>query len=99
MTDLFKLTGMQQNLSTVYHPQTDGQTEHVNQEIEQYLRIFINHQQTNWSEWLALAEFSYNDKVHMSTGYSPFYLNSGQHPWKGIEPRTPVKSQSASEFV
>src|SRR3978361_2375953 len=99
MSDLFMLLGMQQNLSTAYHPQTDEQTEHVNQEIKQYLRIFINHRQSDWSEWLSLAEFSYNDKVHMSTGHLPFYLNSGQHPWKGIEPRALDKSQSASEFV
>ena len=54
-----------------YHPQTDGQTEHINQEIEQYLHIFINHHQNDWAEWLPLVEFSYNNKVQMSTGHTP----------------------------
>ena len=43
ITDLYKLLGIEANPSTAYHPQTDGQTERVNQEIEQYLRVFINH--------------------------------------------------------
>ena len=99
MTDLFKLLGMAANRSTAYHPQTDGQTERVNQEIEQYLRIFINHRQTNWADWLPMAQFSYNDKIHSSTHYSPFYLNHGHHPWKGGEPNTSVKNEEADAFV
>ncbi|SJL16294.1 uncharacterized protein ARMOST_19814 [Armillaria ostoyae] len=57
MTELYKLLDIKQNASTAFHPQTDGQTEHVNQEVEKYLRIFINHQQTDWTDWLPLAEF------------------------------------------
>ena len=57
MKDFYKLVGIEGNPSTAYHPQTDGQTERINQEIEQYLRIFINHHQANWSEWLSLAKF------------------------------------------
>ncbi|KAJ2966536.1 hypothetical protein NUW54_g13776 [Trametes sanguinea] len=83
---LYELLGIKGNPSTPYHPQTDGQTERVNQEIEQYLRIFINHRQNDWVRWLPIAEFCYNDRVHASTGYSPFYLNSGRHPWKGRPP-------------
>ncbi len=49
------------NASTAFHPQTDGQTERVNQEIEKYLRIFINYRQTDWSDWLPLAEFTHNN--------------------------------------
>ena len=63
MKDLHRLMGVTANISTVYHPQTDGQTERVNQEIEQYLRIFINHRQSDWADWLACAEFSYNNKI------------------------------------
>jgi transposase InsO family protein len=87
---LYKLLGITGNPSTAYHPQTDGQTERVNQEIEQYLRIFINHRQNDWSKWLPLAEFAYNDNIHSSTGYSPFYLNLGFHSWKGAEVRKGV---------
>src|SRR6202048_2221341 len=82
MKELYQLLGIEGNLSTAYHPQTDGQTERVNQEIEQYLRIFVNHHQDDWAEWVPLAEFSYNDKQNSSTGCSPFFLEYGQHPWK-----------------
>jgi hypothetical protein len=97
--DLYKLLGIEGNPSTAYHPQTDGQTERINQEIEQYLRMFINHRQDDWPEWLPLATFSYNDKVHTSTGYSPFYLNKGEHPKKGIEPIFEVDNQAADDFA
>jgi len=50
-------------LSTAFHPQTDRQTERMNQELEQYLRIFIDYCQEQWSEWLGTAEFAYNNKV------------------------------------
>ena len=83
--EFYRLTGIEHNPSTAYHPQTDGQTERINQEIEQYLRLFINYHQSDWADWLALAEFSYNDKQHLATGFSPFYVNHGQHPYKGTE--------------
>ena len=47
MTELYKLIGIQANISMAYRPQTDGQTERINQEIEQYLRIFVNFHQNN----------------------------------------------------
>ena len=85
--DLYRLLGIKMNPSTAYHPQTDSQTEHINQEVEQYLQLFVNYHQDDWVEWLPLAKFSYNDKVHSSTGYSPFFLNYGQHPRKSMDPR------------
>jgi hypothetical protein len=98
IVDLYRLLGIQGNPSTAYHPQTDGQTEHLNQEIEQFLRIYVNYQQNNWAEWLAIATFNYNDKIHSSTGQSPFFLNHGYHPRKGIEPGK-VQNLGAKEFV
>ena len=83
--ELFQLLGIAQNLSTTYHPQTDGQTKRMNQSIEEFLRAFVNHQQDDWKEWLPLVEFAYNDAPHSATKESPFYLNSGQHPWKGMD--------------
>jgi transposase InsO family protein len=80
MKDLWAMLGITRNMSTAYHPQTNGQTECVNQEIKQYLRIFINYQQSDWAEWLFLAEFSYNNCVHLATRQSPFFVNYGQHP-------------------
>jgi len=65
--ELNGILGIVSKLSTVFHPQTDGQTEGVNQELEQYLRMFIDHRQEQWPEWLGAAEFAYNNKVHSST--------------------------------
>ena len=97
--DVYKLLGIEGNPSTAFHPQTDGQTERINQELEQYLRVFVNHRQNDWAEWLPLATFSYNDKIHSATGHSPFYINHGRHPWKGTEPRVETQNESASTFV
>jgi hypothetical protein len=99
MTDLFRLLGTSQNPSTAYHPQTDGQTERMNQTLEQYLRAFISYQQDNWKEWLAIAEFSYNNSVHAATQQTPFFLNYGQHPWKGTDTRREARNQSAGQFA
>jgi len=59
MQELNRMLGIESKLSTVFYPQTDGQTKRVNQELEQYLRIFINHKQEQWPEWLGIAEFAY----------------------------------------
>jgi hypothetical protein len=67
-------------LSTAFHPQTDGQTERQNQTMEQYLRCFTNYEQDNWVELLPLAEFAYNNSVHASTGFTPFFANYSYHP-------------------
>ena len=99
MNEFYKLLGIEANPSTAYHPQTDGQTERINQEVEQYLRIFINHRQSDWAEWLALAEFAYNDKEHSSTKQSPFYINYGLHPYKGTNPRKESRNESAKQFA
>src|SRR5260221_3207842 len=65
--ELAALLGVKLTPSTSHHPQTDGQTKHMNQEIEAYLCIFISHQQDNWADWLLLVEFAYNNKVHAAT--------------------------------
>lgn len=67
-------------MSTAFHPQTDGQTERWNQEIEQYLRVFSNYRQENWAELLPIAEFALNSRVHSATAQSPFFLNYGYNP-------------------
>jgi transposase InsO family protein len=83
MGELCKALGIQRALSTAYHPQTDGQTERINQEVETFLRHYVNYGQDDWKNWLPMAEFAYNDKANSSTKHSPFYLNYGRHPWKG----------------
>ena len=99
MKELYKLLGIQVNFTTAYHPQTNGSTERVNQEIENYLRIFINYHQSDWDEWLPLAEFAYNDRVHSATGVSPFFADSGRHPYKGTAPQTKSSNPTAQEFA
>jgi hypothetical protein len=69
---LFKLSGTELRMSTSYHPQTDGQTEQVNQCIETFLRCFVSSQPSQWSMWLPLAEYWYNSSFHSSLGKSPF---------------------------
>jgi hypothetical protein len=58
--------------SSAYHPQTDGQTERVNQILEDMLRAYIIHYGTSWDKYLALAEFSYNNSYQTSLQMSPF---------------------------
>jgi hypothetical protein len=60
-----------------YHPQSNGQTERLNQELEQYVQLFMNEQQDNWDELLPLAEFSYNNHIHLATQHTPFMLETG----------------------
>jgi len=97
--ELFTLLGIKRNPSTAYHPQTDGQTERVNQEVEQYLRAFVNFRQDDWKEWLPLAEFAHNDSPHSATHQTPFFINYGQHPWKGQDTRKEVRNESANQFA
>jgi hypothetical protein len=78
--ELMKLLKVKTKLSTAYHPQTDGQTERVNAQLEQYLRAYSNYQQDNWVELLSMAEFSYNNSVSAATGVTPFFANYGYHP-------------------
>ena len=67
MRELNKMLEIKTKLSTAFHPQTDGQMERMNQELEQYLQMFIDHRQEQWPEWLDTAEFAYNNKAHSST--------------------------------
>jgi len=83
MEEFTKALSTKRQLLMAYHPQTDGQTERINQEIGTFLRHYVNYQQDDWTNWLATAEFQYNDKKHAATGKTPFELNFGRHPWKG----------------
>ena len=78
MKELNRMLGIKTKLSTAFHPQTDGQTEQMNQELEQYLQIFVEHSQKDWPEWLASAEFAINNKTHTATKMSPFMANYGK---------------------
>jgi transposase InsO family protein len=97
---LYKLLGIELATSTAYHPQTDGQTEHVNQELEGYLRIFTSQRQNDWDDLLPLGEFSHNNNVHSLTQQTPFMVDTGRHPRMGFEPHRPrSKLESVNEFA
>ncbi|GLB35706.1 putative retrotransposable element tf2 155 kda protein type 1-like [Lyophyllum shimeji] len=97
--ELYRLLGIKLSTSTAYHPQSDGQTERVNQELEQYLRVFCNERQDDWDDLLPEAEFQYNNHVHSATKFTPFMLDTGRNPRMGFEPR-PLNSnnETANEF-
>jgi len=99
MKELNGMLGIKSKLSTAFHPQTDGQTDRVNQELEQYLRMFIDHRQEQWPEWLGTAEFAYNNKAHSSTRTLPFKANHGQDPRMGFEGRKKGKYKGAEKFI
>jgi len=97
--ELNNLLGIQTKLSMAYHPQTDGQMERINQELEQYLRVFIDHRQEQWLDWLGTVEFAYNNKVHTATKTLPFKANYGQDPKIGFKGRRKGKYKAAEKFV
>ena len=97
--ELNNLLEIQMKLSTAYYPQTDGQTERINQELEQYLRVFIDHRQEQWPDWLGMAEFAYNNKIHTATKNSLFKVNYGQDLRMGFEGRRKGKYEAAGKFM
>ena len=99
MKELNRMLRIKTKLSTAFHPQMDGQTECINQELEQYLRFFVENRQKDWPEWLASAEFTVNNKVHTATKVSPFMANYGRELRMGGDIRKKGKVESATEFV
>jgi transposase InsO family protein len=79
-SEVWRLLGTNQSLSTAFHPQSDGQTERVNRVLEDYLRHYVNPAQNNWDEFLGIGEFAVNNAWQESIRTTPFFLNSGRHP-------------------
>jgi len=97
--ELNKMLGIETRLSTAFHPQMDGQMERMNQALEQYLRFFVDHQQKDWPECLAGAEFAVNNKAHTATKISPFMANYSREMRMGGDIRKKGKVEKAGEFV
>ena len=97
--ELNKMLGIETKLSTAYHTETDGQTERTNQELEQYLRMYVNHRQNNWAKWLATAEFAFNNKIHTATKMLLFQVNYGRESRMGFNIRKKGKNEKTEEFV
>jgi len=98
--ELYRLLGIRISSSTAWHPQTDGQTEHVNQELDQFLRLFVNERQDDWYDLLPIAEFQHNNHVHSATQQPPFLLDMGRISRMGFEPRQdPSSLEMVNEFT
>jgi hypothetical protein len=87
------------NLSTTYHPQTNGQIKRVNQILEQYLCCIINYQQDDWTDFLPLVEFAYNNTMHLSIKQTPFFSNYDHHSQADLFHVKDVRSSVAEDSV
>jgi transposase InsO family protein len=95
-TSLQSALGTQLNLSTAYHPETDGQTKSVNQVMEDMLRMYVMDNQTQWEKYLPLVEFSYNNSYHSSIRMPPYEALYGRPcrtplSWDRLEDRVTVR--------
>jgi len=98
--ELYHLLGIKLASSTAWHPQTNGQMERVNQELDQYLWLFVNEQQDNWYNLLPMAEFQHNNHVHSATQQPPFLLDTGRLPRMEFEPQqNPSGLETVNEFT
>jgi hypothetical protein len=101
-TALHKNLGTKLNISTANHPQTDGRSEKTNATLEDILRMYVSSLHDDWDDHLLMAEFTMNESVHASTGYSPFYLTTGQHPHTPLSlviPPTDTKPEPVRVFT
>lgn len=96
--ELCKALGIEAKLSIAYHQQTNGQMEHTNQSLENYLQIYCLYNQDNWDLPLLLAEFVYNNTPHIATGVTPFFANKGYHPHLTIN-WSDARESKANSFV
>jgi len=85
--ELYCLLGIKLMSSTAWHPQTNGQTECINQELDQYLWLFVNEQQDDWYNLLPMVEFQYNNHVYSATQQPLFLLDTRRIPCMGFEPQ------------
>ena len=102
---VFKLSGTKLDMSTAFHPQTDGQTERANRTLEEMLRSYVDAQHDNWCDCLTSLEFAYNSSVQASTGFSPFKITYGFEPITPMAlladsiPTTSATNPTAMDFV
>jgi Integrase zinc binding domain/Chromo (CHRromatin Organisation MOdifier) domain len=90
--------GITQNLSTAFHPQTNGLSERKNQWIEQYLRLICTNQD-DWAHWLPMTTAVHNNAQNATTGFSPNTLLLGWEPPLSPDQTTPTSNQKAEDYV
>ncbi|GJJ67911.1 hypothetical protein EMPS_00257 [Entomortierella parvispora] len=100
-TTLMGLMDTKLDMSTAFHPQSDGQTERANYTLEEMLRAYISYNQKDWDVLLPMMEFAYNNSQNPSTGFSPFRLNYGHDPVTPSALLHPIQSNTpaATEFI
>src|SRR5258708_1407513 len=96
---LGKLLWMRLHFTLGYHPEGDGQTEHANQVLEQYLQTYMNYQQDDWAMLLPMAKFAYNNTMNTTTGVSPFFMNKGYHLEFTADPQADTSSAKMQTFM
>ena len=98
--ELFKLCQTKLRMSTAFHPQTDGQTEHMNRTLEKMLCSYVTYHQDNWDEQLPALEFAYNNSRNATTGKTPFEVDTGRHPTTPSSyPIEAAKNETATQFL
>ena len=90
---------MRLHFTSRYYLEANGQMEQTNQTLEQYLCIYCNYQQDNWSELLPLVEFAYNNAPSATTGVSLFFANKGYHPNLSVYPEQDITSSHVYDFI
>lgn len=96
---LYERLGIEPSFSTAYHPQSDGRSKRVNQAVEQFLRLYCDHQQDDWVDLLPMAEFAWNNTVNSSTGVTPFYADLKRHPTFTTLPSSNVQVPAADDYA
>ena len=99
MLALGKLLDIQLHFTAGYHPEADGQTEQMNQTLEQFVRTYCTYQQDNWDQLLPLARIALNSAESTATGVTPFFANKGYHPQFGFSGAKDVNSKLALDFA
>src|SRR5260221_2591791 len=90
---------MKLHFTSGYHPEGNGQMEHINQVLEQYLCTYTNYQQDNWAPLLPLVEFAYNNTTSETTRVSPFFANKGYHLRMTPNLLAPSLSSEAQRYI
>ena len=98
MGELYKILEIKRKMSTAFHPQTDGQTERLNREINSYLCIYVSDRQQDWAKWIKIAQFVWNNTVLSVTTDSPFGITRSYFPRLGTEP-VDVSAPAANDFA
>ena len=99
--EVCKLVGIEQNISTAYHPRMDGQSERTNQSAETLLRFFTDYKQGDWAQWLLMAQFAPNNWPSDTTRKSPFFLLMGYNAcadWKNATSPLPQVTLHVDQF-